>query len=937
MNQKKRLINYILNIGSVVLCLMLIAGMVPMAALAAGPGDLTVTPPECVVTTVEELKDALNTGKSEIGIFGMISLSESVELANDISLVGMDSNSGFIRASDYTGSLFSFHGEAAPINVNIYNVTFDGNNVEANDTMVSAVNTSLTITASAFCKCTVVTPPETEIKGSALYVESSNVSINDTLFENNSITETTQSKGFGGAVYLYNSTAELIGCEFNGNMLLNSRGNGIALYCAKGVYSITDTSFIGNTSDGSSYGSVYIYEGDEADDTVQLIVSGCTFTENSTQGCGSAISTPYDGRTGYKKRTVVIQNTEITNNSSIYDGGALLICGTDLTIDNTNVDYNYSKYIGGGALFYHCNATISNSSFSHNTCEEGCSGGIHVWVSVIEMNEVDMCYNTSRDEGGGMCIYVSEYDPKDEEGIVRPCPTSVTFNGGSISFNKTVGPPLDEANYHYQSNGGGVFVHSDATFIFNDGIIQGNSSCLSGGGVYVDDESWINTYDDEWINAIYIDNSGTFIMNGGMICDNSAAVSGGGVFVADATGEGRRIPVPIDKRDSARFIMNGGTIRDNTAQENGGGVYVQYAETPVTFIMQENAYVFDNKANNNPSNAGDDIYDETDPEKTKKIVNYVYPKREYSDILEENCIITPFEGYEIPSALSIPFINWYIDEAADAEGSSHRFVNLDSPVPADDMLNKTTGLKAIWGGYLLMYDANDGSGETKINNAAYKPGENVEVDDNMFTGLENMVFKGWNTSTDGSGSWYYPGTNVNQVQMNSNTILYAQWSIEETVEYIVVYTVEEDAVYGTPENSEVPIDVNKYSYGDIVEVKDGLSTTQNYAFANGEKIPGEWVFILWDKQDFEITEDTIITGGWRFNPIIPAPAEGNQTGTNPKTGQSSYLVLWIAIITLSSCCLGAITVTQQKKESMMKMQFEKKGSLCLYNRATIRR
>ncbi len=83
--------------------------------------------------------------------------------------------------------------------------------------------------------------------------------------------------------------------------------------------------------------------------------------------------------------------------------------------------------------------------------------------------------------------------------------------------------------------------------------------------------------------------------------------------------------------------------------------------------------------------------------------------------------------------------------------------------------------------------------------------------------------------------------------------------------------VNSDPTYGMPEDSEVPTDLHLYALGEMVEVKPQLTTEVDYAYnENGEKVKGTWEFVTWNKDDFPITEDTTVTGGWRFT---PAPAK----------------------------------------------------------------
>ena len=74
--------------------------------------------------------------------------------------------------------------------------------------------------------------------------------------------------------------------------------------------------------------------------------------------------------------------------------------------------------------------------------------------------------------------------------------------------------------------------------------------------------------------------------------------------------------------------------------------------------------------------------------------------------------------------------------------------------------------------YTVTYDGNDAdSGETTDTNA-YTTGEKATVQANGFT-RSGYTFTGWNTKADGTGTPYKAGE---QITMNNNVILYAQWT-----------------------------------------------------------------------------------------------------------------------------------------------------------------
>ena len=100
---------------------------------------------------------------------------------------------------------------------------------------------------------------------------------------------------------------------------------------------------------------------------------------------------------------------------------------------------------------------------------------------------------------------------------------------------------------------------------------------------------------------------------------------------------------------------------------------------------------------------------------------------------------------------------------------------------------------------------------------------------------------------------------------------FIDWTLDYAgITYKVTYVVNPDPIWKTPEDSTVPTDLNSYAPNDYVHVASQLTTTVDYAYnEKGEKVKGTWEFVTWDKDDFEITADTTITGGWSFE---PAPA-----------------------------------------------------------------
>ena len=118
-------------------------------------------------------------------------------------------------------------------------------------------------------------------------------------------------------------------------------------------------------------------------------------------------------------------------------------------------------------------------------------------------------------------------------------------------------------------------------------------------------------------------------------------------------------------------------------------------------------------------------------------------------------------------------------------------------------------------------------------------------------------FSGWDDSED---------PNMTKDGMEGDITFKGTWTFIPNT-YMVDYVVNGDPEWGTPEDSVTPEDPTVYSYNDNVIVKAKLTSTQTYAINSaGEQIPGTWEFGNWDHKDFQITENTTITGSWKFIP-----------------------------------------------------------------------
>ncbi len=476
-----------------------------------------------------------------------------------------------------------------------------------------------------------------------------------------------------------------------------------------------------------------------------------------------------------KESTLTLNGTTIQNNinNSAWSngGGAIGTLGKVYMYDGTTLCSNKSQH--GGGVYVDCdNDTVAcfylyGGDICHNQAwsndHTGAGGGV----------KVDTAYDTDYVAFymyGGRIHHNKAYDPDysslscDGGGVALSC------GDDGIHFVMYGGEITD----NYASGEGGAVYTACSSFAMYDGLLARNVAAESGGAVA----------------TCCCDN--TFYMYGGTITLN-AAVKGGGV---DCTG-------------GAPYTLYG-NVYGNVASETGDDVYANTRKDYGAILRDENDPIL----LENPYYIEDEMQD-LFKEITESRPDYIACK--------------PVDGYDIDlSSITVVHLGWFVD-ADNREFEDQRYIAGDFLVTAKKasaVLEEYQDVKAIYGGYFLVYDANHDNGEYQYDSTTYVPDATAKTAGNMFD-YPGYTFVGWNTKPDGSGLWYYPDLNgYNRLTMDSSKVVYAQWKKIPLGNLEVSKTVSGDGA-STTKAFTFTATLNDASisgtYGDM-EFKNGVAT-----------------------------------------------------------------------------------------------------------------
>lgn len=411
---------------------------------------------------------------------------------------------------------------------------------------------------------------------------------------------------------------------------------------------------------------------------------------------------------------LTLNKVTVQNNTNTYgEGGGICVDEGSLRMTDCVVQNNYSEDYGGGIYVEDAVSTVvlTNCTIEGNK-NDCCGAGIYIEDSPAVLTNCKILNNstTTGHSGGGM--YISNYDGP-----------SATITGCTIQGNRA-----DDYGGGLRLCGGKITV--------TDCLVAENTAADDGGGVYADDG------DIRFVNCT--------------IRDNRTEEEGGGIYVDDST------------------TLENCIIRDNHAVGAGGGVYV-YGKCTLTGGM-----LFDNTSDE----AGDDLWQGSGEARSIYSTQGTRLNGDGNSTTLGTVLTAPIPGYypAAPGTVNIPWYGWFVDGEEDAAGDIvNRYTDRDTGKLVSaangnlDILTgdaEDVGIKAIWYGLLLAYDANyPGTTEHRYDAQGYVSGADAAVADNTFS-RAGYRFTGWNTKADGTGTAYTVGGTL---PMDKSQVLYAQW------------------------------------------------------------------------------------------------------------------------------------------------------------------
>lgn len=342
------------------------------------------------------------------------------------------------------------------------------------------------------------------------------------------------------------------------------------------------------------------------------IVSGGTLTLKDSKADSEKTGNIKNGVLVSKGGTFIMESGSISNSqylNGVTNSGTFTMNGGTISKNNYVGMGNH----GGGVSNLGGTFVMNGGSITENLCYgygETKGGGVFntgyfkMTSGEISRNAIESYTKSYRCVGGGVSIYTDDYNGQ----------SSFVMTGGEIRDNKVV--DYDEDYDDYRGHGGGIHIEGaqnssqiNANFQMTGGKISGNTSALSGGGIYISNNARVDITEGE------ISNNEALTSSGGGISIYNTSLTGGGTWGL-APGELHMKNVVITENEAQDYIGQKDGEEINYGSYGGG---IATCPTSQTYV-----YLTDGGAiYGNTSSHGELLAQQIKPNLTNKHLLYL--------------------------------------------------------------------------------------------------------------------------------------------------------------------------------------------------------------------------------------------------------------------------------------------------------------------------
>ena len=267
----------------------------------------------------------------------------------------------------------------------------------------------------------------------------------------------------GGAVYMIDPNGV---ATMSGGTIYGCTGTtGGAIYMSGGTFTISGNAVMQNNK-AANGGAVYL------DGTGKLQVDGGTIQGNEVSANGGALFLN-DG-------TFTMTGGKVmTNRSEGGHGAGIYIASGSVNVNGGEVSGNVATAGKGGGFYVNGGEVILSNGLIASNAAALAGGGICLEGSSIEVNGCTLTNNEATAGNGG--------------GIFLSGSSSMTYNGGKLTYNKATGSGDFKTAYYSPSDiqcvGGGIYISNGSSLTFGDLSnlgIYANSATMAADDLFAD-------------------------------------------------------------------------------------------------------------------------------------------------------------------------------------------------------------------------------------------------------------------------------------------------------------------------------------------------------------------------------------------------------------------------------------------------------------------